>query len=59
MHMYTMFVIILILLFPLFTGESCPFWKVMMQFFLESLDKGVLDTMLYDPFMPTIIINNL
>ena len=28
---------------PLFAGENYPFWKIRMQIFLESQDKGILD----------------
>jgi len=44
---------------PLFTGENYPFWKVRMQIFLESIDRGICDAILNCPFVPTITVNNL
>jgi len=34
---------------PLFTGENYPFWKVRMQIFLESVDRGIWDAILNGP----------
>ena len=44
---------------PLFTGENYPFWKVRMQIFLESINRGIWDAILNGPFVPTITVNNL
>jgi len=30
---------------PFFTGENYSFWKVKMQIFLESIDKGIWDSL--------------
>ena len=38
---------------PLFAGENYPFWKMIMQIFLESQDKEILDATLNGPFVPT------
>ena len=40
---------------PLFTGENYPFWKVRMQIFLESIDRGIWDAILNGPFVPVNI----
>ena len=47
------------LLLMVFTDENYPFWKVKMQIFLESIDRGIWDAILYGPFVPTITVNNL
>jgi len=44
---------------PLFIGENYPFWKVRMQIFLVSIDRGIWDAILNGPFVPTITVNNL
>ena len=43
----------------LFISENYPFWKVRMQIFLESIDRGIWDAILNGPFVPTITVNNL
>jgi len=43
---------------PLFTGENYPFWKVRMQIFLESVDRGIWDAVLNGPFVPVNIISS-
>jgi len=37
---------------PLFRGLNYQFWKVRMKIFVESLDKGILDTIENDSFIP-------
>ena len=44
---------------PLFTGENYPFWKVRMQIFLESVDRGIWDVVLNGPFVPVNIVNDM
>ena len=44
---------------PLFTGENYPFWKVRMQIFLESVDRGIWDAVLNGPFVLINIVNDV
>ena len=44
---------------PLFTGENYHFWKVRMQIFLESVDRGIWDVVLNGPFFPVNIVITL
>jgi len=44
---------------PLFTGKNYPFWKVRMQIFLESVDRGIWDVVLDGPFIPVNVINDV
>jgi len=44
---------------PLFTGENYPFWKVRMQIFLESVDRGIWDTVVNGPFVPVNVVNDV
>ena len=43
----------------LFTGENYPFWKVRMQIFLESVDRGIWDVMLNGLFVPVNVVNDV
>ena len=43
---------------PLFAGENYPFWKIRMQIFLESQDKGILDATLNGPYVPTKTVDS-
>jgi len=47
------------LLLMVFTDENYPFWKVKMQIFVESIDRGIWDAILNGPLVPTITVNNL
>jgi len=44
---------------PLFIGENYPLWRVRMQIFLESIDRGIWDAMLDGPFVPVNVINDV
>jgi len=44
---------------PLFIDENYPFWKVRMQIFLESVDRGIWDVVLNRPFVPFNIANEV
>jgi len=44
---------------PLFIGENYPFWKVKMQIFSESVDRGIWDAVLNGPFIPVNIVNEV
>jgi len=44
---------------PLFCGLNYQFWKVRMQIFVESLDKGIWDAIKNGPFIPTIEKDNV
>ena len=37
---------------PLFCGLNYQFWKVRMEIFMESLDKGIWDAIENGPFVP-------
>jgi len=40
-------------------GENCPLWKVRMQIFLESVDRGIWDAVLNGPFMLVNVVNDV
>jgi len=44
---------------PLFTSENYPLWKVRMQIFLESVDRGIWDAVLNGPFVPVKVVNEV
>ena len=44
---------------PLFTGENYPFWKVRMQIFVESVDRGIRDAVLNGPFVLVNVVNEV
>ena len=44
---------------PLFTGESYPFWKVRMQIFLESVDRGIWDAVVNGPFVHVNVVDEV
>jgi len=44
---------------PIFTSENYPFWKVRMQIFLESVDRGIWDAVLNGPFVPANVVNDV
>ena len=44
---------------PLFTGENYPIWKVRMQIFLESVDRGIWDAVLNGPFVLVNVVNEV
>jgi len=37
---------------PLFCGLNYQFWKVRMKIFVESIDRGIWDAIINDPFVP-------
>jgi len=37
---------------PLFCGLNYQFWKVRMKIFVESIDRGIWDAIVNDPFVP-------
>jgi len=39
---------------PLFCGLNYQFWKVRMKIFVESIDRGIWDTIVNGPFVPKI-----
>ena len=43
---------------PLFASENYPFWKIRMQIFLESQDKGTLDATMNGPYVPTKTVDS-
>ena len=40
---------------PLFCGLNYQFWKVRMEIFMESLDKGIWDAIENGPFVPKFV----
>jgi len=44
---------------PLCTSENYPFWKVRMQIFLESFDRGIWDAVLNGPFVLVNVVNEV
>jgi len=43
---------------PLFAGENYPFWKIRMNFFLESVDNEVWDAVVNGPFQPIKVVES-
>jgi len=39
---------------PLFCGLDYQLWKVRMKIFVESIDRGIWDTIVNGPFVPKI-----
>jgi len=39
---------------PLFCGMNYQFWKVIMKIFVESIDRGIWDAIVNDPFIAKV-----
>jgi len=44
---------------PLFCGMNYRFWKVRVKIFVESIDRGIWDTIENDPFVPKVQKDNV
>jgi len=42
---------------PLFSGVNYQFWKIWIKFFIESLDRGIWDAIVNEPFIPKNVID--
>jgi len=42
---------------PLFSGVNYQFWKIQMKIFIESLDRGIWDAIVNDPYVPKTVID--
>ena len=42
----------------MFCGLNYQFWKIRMQIFIESIDKGILDAIVNGPYTPKCILEN-
>jgi len=42
----------------MFGGVNYPFWKVRMKISIESIDRGIWDAIMNDPYVPTHVIDN-
>jgi len=44
---------------PLFSGINYQFWKILMKIFIESLDRGIWDAIVNDPYIPKIVVDGV
>jgi len=44
---------------PMFSGVNYQFWKVIMKIFIESIDRGIWDTIVNGPYIPRSIVNGV
>jgi len=42
----------------MFCGLNYQFWKIRMQIFIESTDKGILDAIVNGPYTPKCLVEN-
>jgi len=43
---------------PMFSDISFHFWKLRMQIFVESIDKGIWDALVNGPYIPKCLVEN-
>ena len=43
---------------PMFCGLNYQFWKIRMQIFIESIDKGIWDAIVNGPYTPKCVVEN-
>ena len=43
---------------PMFCDLNYQFWKIRMQTFIESIDKGIWDTIINGPYTPKCVVEN-
>jgi len=43
---------------PMFCGLNYQFWKIRMQIFIESINKGILDAIVNGPYNPKFVVEN-
>ena len=41
---------------PMFCGLNYQFWKIRMQIFIESIDKGIWDAIVNGPYNPKCVV---
>jgi len=44
---------------PMFYGVNYQFWKVRMKIFMESIDRGIWNAIVNDPYIPMIVLNGV
>jgi len=42
----------------MFSGINYPFWKIRMKIFIESIDQGIWDAILNEPYTPKHVVDN-
>jgi len=42
----------------MFCGLNYQFWKIRMQIFIESIDKGIWDVIVNGPYTPKCVVEN-
>jgi len=43
---------------PMFCGLNYQFWKIRMQIFIESIEKGIWDGIVIGPYTPKCLVEN-
>ena len=43
---------------PMFYGLNYQFWKIRMQIFIESINKGIWDAIVNGPYTPKYVVEN-
>ena len=44
---------------PLFTGDNYAFWKVRMEIFMGSVDRGIWEAVQNGPYIPKITVDGV
>jgi len=44
---------------PMFFGINYQFWKVRMKIFVESIDRGIWNAIVNDPYVPMTVVNGM
>ena len=44
---------------PMFFGVNYQFWKVRMKIFIESIDKGIWNALVNEPYIPVSVVNGI
>jgi len=43
----------------MFSGVNYKFWKVRMQIFIESIDRGIWNAIVNGPYIPVFVVNGI
>jgi len=43
---------------PMFGGVIYQFWKIWMKIFIESIDQGIWDVIVNEPYTPKHVVDN-
>jgi len=44
---------------PMFSGVNYQFWKIRMQIFIESIDRGIWNAIINGPYIPMHIVDGV